>query len=429
MLSNFVLCQDWISLCNRKAKRSRIDEDASKMMATASARQQSVSYHDLGRSSSSSGRPVWIPVGMQQLLLSVVALFLIPSVLFAIVSVNSSTASTLQSRNHHRSALLRPATTYSSLLTTKVATKLTPTYENVDGTEYVWQTPTDPNPKAILFLAHGCQCRSTFFWDKHPQCLNCTGMPQERTLVLHALARGFAVIAVSSTAECWGSSVDTKKVLTVLKNWISSDKILEGLPVFGLGASSGGYFISALAVHFKFQSLVIEISSGRFEAMDFDSTYPPTLFVHMPRDKGTAQRISEARDLLSTKGVRNDEVLCSPLEVTARFFSERIPDISDELSEKIVGILHRYGFLVQAREGLYMKADGRNSGWQSALRKGNVLAVDDLGKWERHLQEEMNVAYAYHEFTSLPLQHIFDWFESSVSYVANNEDLQDMMVA
>ncbi|CAM6094393.1 unnamed protein product [Calypogeia fissa] len=396
-------------------------------MAAGSARFSGI-HHDLPRSSPSSlGGPGWIPAGLQKLLLAVVGLFLIPSILFAFVNVNdsSTTSGVLSHNDHHDSAtgLRHPSQTVQSATSLSTPTtnlpELIPKYENVDGTEYVWQIPTAPKPKAVLFLAHGCQCRSTFFWDRHPQCLNCTGMPEERTLVLDALARGYSVIAVSSTGQCWSSQVDTKKVLKVLRNWVS-DLGLVGLPVFGLGASSGGYFISVLAMHFKFQSLIIEISSGRFEAMDFDSTYPPTLFVHMPRDKGLAERISEARDLLSEKGVHNDELLCSPLEITDHFFSERIPDVSRELSEKIVASLHQYGILVPAHKGLYMKADGRQSGWKTALRKESVLSDDDFVKWERHLQEEMNLAYAYHEFTSLPSQYIFDWFDSSAPNVDNS---------
>jgi hypothetical protein len=39
-------------------------------------------------------------------------------------------------------------------------------------------------------------------------------------------------------------------------------------------------------------------------------------------------------------------------------------------------------------------------------------------EWERHIREELNVAYAFHEFTSLPSTQIFSWFDSHMSISA-----------
>jgi zinc transporter 2 len=52
-----------------------------------------------------------------------------------------------------------------------------PTYEAIGGAEVVWHSP--PNPKAILFLAHGCNHQATDFWHPTSACPQCTGLPEE----------------------------------------------------------------------------------------------------------------------------------------------------------------------------------------------------------------------------------------------------------
>ena len=57
-----------------------------------------------------------------------------------------------------------------------------------------------------------------------------------------------------------------------------------------LGASSGGYFVSMLASKMGFRSIVM-IAEGVFDQIDVGKDYPPTLFVHMPKDKATKRMI------------------------------------------------------------------------------------------------------------------------------------------
>ncbi|BBN09541.1 hypothetical protein MPTK1_4g20580 [Marchantia polymorpha subsp. ruderalis] len=373
-------------------------------------------HHEAGRiqSASNGGRDNGgTGFSLQQLLLSAVALVLIPSILFAFHNLNA-TQTALQSPSAMMSKRsVAPATIATAAAKLQFAVQLSPTYENVDGTEYVWQIPSfsDPSKKVrgIVFFAHGCYGRSTFFWDTHPNCENCTGMPEERLLTLNSLSRGYAVIAVSSTAECWKASVDVPKVVTVLKSWTARYR-LEHLPVVALGASSGGYFVSILAAQYKFQSLVIQISYlGKVDGMVIDSTYPPTLFVYMPKDTRLALRIKDSRNLLRSKGVETDEVLCTELKVTPHFFSNKIPAINDDVSEKLVAVFKDYGLLNHAG---YMKLDGRSSGWIGPVRKRNVLPFAMRRKLERHLEEELNLAYAFHEMTSVPAEAILDWFDA-----------------
>ena len=63
-----------------------------------------------------------------------------------------------------------------------------------------------PNPKGVLFVAHGCNHQAGDFWPASPRCLDCLGLPEEGVVRAAALKRGYAVVAVSSynrTSKCW----------------------------------------------------------------------------------------------------------------------------------------------------------------------------------------------------------------------------------
>lgn len=277
--------------------------------------------------------------------------------------------------------------------------------EYVQATQVVWQIPS--SPKAILFIAHGCHCRATFFWDKSSSCSECIGLPEERNIVSLALGKGYAVIAISSTRECWGLQADKIKVLTTLSSWIK-DKGLERLPVVALGASSGGFFISALAMEHKFSSLVIMISEGKFKSLQLKEDYPPTLFVHMAKDKRRAALIRDAMDMLSKKGVETAEVKCYQLPVTPQLFS-KIPGMDSKTSDRIYRALKSTSMLDNES---FMTKDGRFLNWMMHLKRQQVMPEYSLRKWELHLQELLNLAYGYHEMTSLHSDEIFKWFDA-----------------
>lgn len=79
--------------------------------------------------------------------------------------------------------------------------QLSPTLEFRNGTDVIWKIPDFP--KAVLFLAHGCNGRAAHFWDESSHCPNCIGLPKERLTALHDLARKFAVLTISRADMCW----------------------------------------------------------------------------------------------------------------------------------------------------------------------------------------------------------------------------------
>ncbi|KAK9169951.1 hypothetical protein Syun_002091 [Stephania yunnanensis] len=283
--------------------------------------------------------------------------------------------------------------------------ELRPTVEYRSGTDVIWQIPK--SAKAVLFLAHGCNGRAMNFWDKSPECPKCVGLPEERLITLNALSRKFAVLAISSVGECWSLGEERNAVKEIIRWWIRKHK-LDTLPLTALGASSGGYFVSALAMDMKFNSIVSMIAEGVFHRFKIPDAYPPTLFVHMPKDSSRLQLVRKNIESLREKGVDVAEIECMEFPLTPSLLSDRIPEVNASLSVQLFELFRKNGVI---DERGYMVKDGRATRWKDTLKDEKVpfLVQNDLF---HHIQEELNLAYAYHEMTSLQMDQILEWFES-----------------
>ncbi|WOG91808.1 hypothetical protein DCAR_0311062 [Daucus carota subsp. sativus] len=279
-----------------------------------------------------------------------------------------------------------------------------PTMETINGTVLIWQIPDEP--KAVLFLAHGCNGKAENFWDRTSSCLGCVGLPEERLIVLHALFRKFAVLTVSSFGRCWSFGSEKLVVAGTVKWWIEEQK-LEKLPLVALGASSGGYFVSALATDLRFSSITLMIAEGLFSRMDIPKDYPPTLFVHMPKDEDRKLRVDENLKVLKKMGVDAAEIKCMEFPLSPAFLADRIPNLDRKISVELFKLFQEKGFI--DKNG-FMKNDGRATRWKAAANERKILSRNkDIFN---HIQEELNLAFAYHEMTSLQSEQIFSWFES-----------------
>nr|GEX01058.1 hypothetical protein LSAT_8X32101 [Tanacetum cinerariifolium] len=238
-------------------------------------------------------------------------------------------------------------------------------FENMRNLISLSGSESSLNPPAELKAAN--------FWDKYLECQHCVGLPKERLIVLEAISRMFAVVAVSSTEKCWSMMKETEVVKNVLRFWVEREG-LGGLSFVALGASSGGYFVSMLASKMRFSSIVVMIAEGVFDRIDVGKDYPATLFVHMPKDKARKKMIGENIGVMRREGV----------------------DVAE-----VEWFVNKQGYLVN---------DGRVLPWKEAMNERRISLPNKL--LVNYIQEELNVAYAYHEMTSLQNEQIFDWFES-----------------
>ncbi|KAF5948337.1 hypothetical protein HYC85_014294 [Camellia sinensis] len=173
--------------------------------------------------------------------------------------------------------------------------------------------------------------RAINFWDKSSKCPNCIGLPEERLIVLHTLAHKFAVLTISSAGTRWSVEEERMIVKGIIEWWVEKYK-LEKLPLVALAASSGGYFVSMLATDMRFSSITVMISAGLFHQMDITKDYPPTLFVHMPKDEARKQKIDANLRFLKEEGIDVAEVKCMEFPLSPNFLADRIPGLDKTIS-------------------------------------------------------------------------------------------------
>ncbi|GAQ80011.1 hypothetical protein KFL_000440130 [Klebsormidium nitens] len=285
-------------------------------------------------------------------------------------------------------------------------------FERLHGADVVWQVPV--NPRAVLFLACGCSHTALDFWEPSEGCPTCRGFPEDYTLKQAAIERGYAVVGVSSQETCWDSnfppqdSLDAPLVKKAIDDVIKREALQE-LPRFALGASSGGYFITTLAHIVEFDALAVYIAAGvrgaLREPLASGKPYPPTLFVHMPRDDRTAGAVKTAIEELREVGSEAAELRCPPLRMTPGFLAERIRGLDRATSEKVFVSFRNGGFL---DKDAFLVENPRRSAWSSLL----TSAGPEVEKFTEHIAEELNVLYGWHELTSLKASETFDWFEN-----------------
>ncbi|CAL4947451.1 unnamed protein product [Urochloa decumbens] len=283
----------------------------------------------------------------------------------------------------------------------------TPKVGTIGGARAIWELPAAAPARAVLFIAHGCSCRPENFWPPSPRCPGCVGLPEDVAITGHALRRRFAVLAVASAGDCWSLGKEVNGAKQVIQSWAAKNG-LEGLPVVALGASSGGYFVSRLAAKMRLAAVVIMIAEGAFggAAGATPAVYPPTMFIHMPKDRRRAALLERNSKMLMKNGVEVKELQSLELPLTPTLLSERIPGLDSELSERIWKVFREEGFVDDKG---YMREDGRATPWKDALVKRGFWK--EVSPWADHIKEELNLAYGYHEMTSLHNDEMFDWIE------------------
>eukprot|EP00965_Chrysotila_dentata_P066551 2203807-Pleurochrysis_carterae.AAC.2 len=197
-------------------------------------------------------------------------------------------------------------------------------HEIINGVEAVWQLPAT-QAKGVLFLAHGCQHSATDFWPYSPSCTQCIGLPEEQRIVHEAISAKWAVISMSSFdrqwLRCWEFQSDGERAANALRIFRETHQ-LSHLPLAALGASSGGAFVLMLPKLLQVHAVVSQVMAIPPQHLVAESeAYPPTLFVHMARDRRTEANVHKCVRRLRETGSIADQITAKPLAIDAGFFS------------------------------------------------------------------------------------------------------------
>jgi hypothetical protein len=184
------------------------------------------------------------------------------------------------------------------------------------------------------------------------------------------------------------------------------------LPISALGASSGGFFVGVLPYFMRLAAInpqIMPIADELINEATVD-TFPCVVFSHMPRDASTASHIAHQLLSLRARGVTALEQRAMPLQISATFFAERT-GLTESASASLVDALNRGGFLNS--EG-FLRQDPRQSTWRRALLEtaAHALGNDTLLADQSAINEELNVAWAQHEFISDFVNATLDVFDA-----------------
>jgi hypothetical protein len=191
------------------------------------------------------------------------------------------------------------------------------------------------------------------------------------------------------------------------------------LPLYAIGASSGGTFISILSQALSFAGLEIMISPGHKGAIQWmaeqkqtTTASPPRIaFVYMPKDTlfaGTQQIARQQEILRDCCQVATYE--SHPQPVTGKWLSDRIDNLSLDQATTLVNQL--VDVAVLDKETHFLVQDSRRA-WKNEIEKRAIqLGLDDLIL--PFLQELLNLADGGHELTSEHIDEVFAFWKQTL---------------
>ena len=272
----------------------------------------------------------------------------------------------------------------------------------MDGLVVVaWPSPAGPAPKGIVVALHGCAHAALSF----------VTFPEHRSVVRKLVTSGLVVVAVSSTEAdqfgggCWDGlpfadgNEDIPHVVGLLTDFfkLNKDSRLEALPMYILGASSGGTFATLLASHLPSSVLTktvagvaVYISPGNREVLK--ALTMPVVFVHMQKDSwASADAVARASKLV---GGPVKSFMVKPKPVTKAELSLKLELADDAAATTIYNSLVKDKVIGDKTGDLLLNPRSVDAGTIAAI----AATTPFLGQ-DRSLLEYLNACYAQHEMT------------------------------
>jgi hypothetical protein len=287
---------------------------------------------------------------------------------------------------------------------------LNPQAITIDNVEIFFQIPPQ-SPVGIVLLFHGCDHDGIHWFT----------LPEERAILKFLLSHGYGVIAFSSHdregSKCWDGSfpasqnADAVRVSQVFPRVL--EKALGGdkgkhLPLYGIGASSGGIFVTILHQLIPFQAMEIMVSPGNAKALTWaqeqSQIKPRIAFVYMPKDTRFAgfRQISQQIQRLERLPVKI--FACEPKLVSAAWLSGSIDSLSLQQANEVVAHLIDMS-IIDRETGMLLKNPGQalSSIASEVLEGFDNITIDSL-------KEAFNVAYGKHEMTREHIEEVWSFF-------------------
>jgi hypothetical protein len=299
------------------------------------------------------------------------------------------------------------------------AIQLDPKRLYVDKVELFVQKPR--TVEGVVLLFHGCN-HDGIDWFQ---------LPEDRKIVRYLLEQNLATIAISSENRqhrCWDSTFPAnqnadamriKSVLPkVLQEHIGGAAHNDNLPLYAIGASSGGVFSSILCQIFPFLGISVIVAPGHTDAWEWmasnnsnkGQSTTAVAFVYMPKDTrfAGAIQVMQAQEQIKQRHPTK-MFICEPKPVEASWIHEDIPSIPLEKAQSIMAKLSKPPLSVIDTQTHKLTKDPRGI-WKSIVK----TTLDGLEEVEvSSVQELLNVAWASHEMTSEHLPKVVQFWKES----------------
>ena len=295
--------------------------------------------------------------------------------------------------------------------------------------EHVWQLPSSRlPPRGLVLLAHGCRQTPRVWFSAAPGCEDCIARPEERCIASRLSAAGYALLAAGNlkgSKGCWETN-DVMSVAALLHTWRRKHEkaVPARLPLFLLGPSSGGFFVTQAARSWRnVRALSVQISVPSLDDIraplpSGSKDFPPLQLVLMQRDAGKLHEATALRGALSTRGAF-EQLVVEPRPVSPNFFSDAMPGFEPELSRAVRDGLVKKGYVDKST---YMiKSHPSRGAWREtvlkALDKGKKqgLAQHSLQVTMDGIFARLDLAYAYHASTCEVVNRTLVFFERHLS--------------
>lgn len=278
--------------------------------------------------------------------------------------------------------------------------------------EFVWQNPIK-NVVGVVFLAHGCSHSATDWWPKSPSCTNCIGLPVEQSIVKSILNQNFVAVASSSvdrSSKCW-SHEDIDYVSQVIKFIYKANNISVHVPLYALGVSSGGYFVSLFSSEAPRNGLKVSAICVQISPINMFKNHPPTIFIHMERDSRLSNHIQKLLKVMNQQRIHYIQYKCQPKIITSDYFYTHGNILTEYDSSKLVAALKERNIIDRVGGLLLKNPLQEDSNWVEVVRATLPRLSDPLVNDISPLYELMKQAYGHHEITDDYIQEALLFFQ------------------
>jgi pimeloyl-ACP methyl ester carboxylesterase len=259
---------------------------------------------------------------------------------------------------------------------------------------------TPEAPQALAVFVHGLG----------EQACNWVDKVEESRVATAALERGFAWVAPDAADFAWDVNLDSDEVSSIdalLADLEADERLPGGLPTLVVGHSNGGAF-SQIYGTVSSRDVVLAVNANGWgtAALRADQSPPPMLFITAEND--TVVRSSVVLDAATTAASRGHSVqieLHQPSALNVDRFI-RIPGVDEADAAALVAAFEDAGVLDRA---------GRpNANPRSDSRFADAIP-EPYRDLERHINDQLHVAYAEHRFSSEDIGLVFRLFEEHSS--------------